>query len=87
MGDIDNGVVDCANWTPQLVAREVQRACEANGKSYFIPCSTMGGPESSYPGVYEEITKSIDIMSEKMFGKTQVWSESDLKEQSTVLSI
>jgi uroporphyrinogen-III decarboxylase len=67
MGDIDNGVVDREDWTPELVAREVRRACETNGKHYFIPCSTMGIPSSSYPGVYEEINKNIDKSSKLMF--------------------
>jgi hypothetical protein len=67
MGDIDNGVVDREDWTPELIAKEVRRACETNGKLYFIPNTTMGGPMSSYPGVYEETSKAIDKMSKEMF--------------------
>jgi hypothetical protein len=67
MGDIDNGVVDKADWTPDLIEKEVKRACETNGKKYYIPCSTMGGPASTFPGVYEAISKEIDKMSKKMF--------------------
>ena len=67
MGDIDNGVVDKADWTKELVEHEVRRACESNGKHYFIPCVTMGGPETTYPGVYEAVSEAIDKMSQEMF--------------------
>ncbi|MDY5100085.1 MAG: uroporphyrinogen decarboxylase family protein [Oscillospiraceae bacterium] len=67
MGDINNGVCDVADWTPELIEREVRRACETNGKHYFIPCLTMGGPMSTYPGVYECATEMINKMSKEMF--------------------
>jgi hypothetical protein len=67
MGDIDNGVIDRADCTPELVASEVKRACETNGKLYFIPCLTMGGPGSTYPGVYDTVTEEIKKMSKIMF--------------------
>jgi hypothetical protein len=67
MGDIDNGVVDRGDWTQELLAKEVKRACETNGKLYFIPNTTMGGPMSTFPGVYEAVSKEIDKMSKKMF--------------------
>ena len=67
MGDLDNGVIDKADWSPELVAREVRRACETNGKHYFIPCLAAGGPGSTYKGVYEAVSKEIDKMSKEMF--------------------
>jgi hypothetical protein len=67
MGDIDNSVVDRPDWTPDLIAKEVKRACETNGKLYFIPNTIMGGPMSTFPGVYEAVSKEIDKMSKKMF--------------------
>jgi hypothetical protein len=67
MGDIDNGVVDCENWTPELVTKEVRRACEGSGKLYFIPCLAAGGPGSTYPGVYEAVSAEIDKMSKELF--------------------
>jgi uroporphyrinogen-III decarboxylase len=67
MGDLNNGVLDRADWTPELIHREVERACRTNGKLYYIPCLTMGGPGSSYPGVYEAVTEEIDKMSKEMF--------------------
>jgi len=67
MGDIDNGVVDREDWSREVIAKEVRRACETNGKHYFIPNTAMGGPMSSYPGVYEAVSEEIDKMSKEMF--------------------
>ena len=67
MGDINNGTIDRVDWTPELVAKEVRRACETNGKLHYIPCVTMGGPETSFPGVYEAVSAEIDKMSKEMF--------------------
>ena len=67
MGDIDNGVVDREDWSREVIAREVRRACETNGKMYYIPNTTMGGPESTYPGVYDAVTEEIEKMSKEMF--------------------
>jgi uroporphyrinogen-III decarboxylase len=72
MGDLDNGVMDRADWTPELIRREVERACRNNGKLYFIPCLVMGGPGNIYPGVYMETTKEIDRMSGEMFGAKDI---------------
>ena len=67
MGDIDNGVVDREDWSREVIAKEVRRACETNGKHYFIPNTAMGGPVSTYPGVYEAVSEEIDKMSKEMF--------------------
>jgi hypothetical protein len=67
MGDLDNGILDKADWTPELVHTEVERACRNNGKLYYIPCMVMGGPGSIYPGVYEAVSEEIDRMSKEMF--------------------
>jgi len=67
MGDLDNGVLDKENWSREEIAQHVRRACETNGKLYFIPCLAAGGPGSTYPGVYEAITEEIDKMSKEMF--------------------
>jgi uroporphyrinogen-III decarboxylase len=67
MGDMDNGVLDREDWSREVVAREVRRACKTNGKFYYIPCLTMGGPGSTYPGVYEAVSEEIDKMSKEMF--------------------
>ncbi len=67
MGDINNSLVDREDWNQDLVAKEVKRACEQNGKHYFIPCITQGGKGAVYDGVYDAISKEIDKMSKIMF--------------------
>jgi uroporphyrinogen-III decarboxylase len=67
MGDLNNGTIDKEGWTPELVRDEVERACRTNGKKYYIPCLTMGGPGSVYPGVYEAVSAEIDRMSNVLF--------------------
>ena len=67
MGDIDNGIIDRVDWKREILAAEARRAVTTNGKMYYIPCCTMGGPESSYPGVYEALSEEIDKLSKEMF--------------------
>ena len=67
MGGIDNGKIDMASWTRELVHKEVYKACKEYGMKYFIPCSTMGGPGSIFPGVYEAVLEEIDMASSEMF--------------------
>jgi uroporphyrinogen-III decarboxylase len=67
MGDLNNGVLNKEDWTRELVRSEVERACRTNGKLYYIPCLVMGGPGSTYPGVYEAVDEEIDRMSKEMF--------------------
>jgi len=67
MGDINSGVVDFPAWTPEIAAREVERACKNCGKLYFIPCLTMGGDWSAFPGVYDAVSEAIGRISKEMF--------------------
>ncbi|WP_028305515.1 uroporphyrinogen decarboxylase family protein [Desulfitobacterium sp. PCE1] len=67
MGDIDSGYLDLPDWKPERCAEAVERACRRCGKKYFIPCLTMGGPDSIYPGVYAQVNQEIDRMSREMF--------------------
>ncbi len=67
MGGIDSASVDRPDWTPELIAQEVRKACEANGTKYYIPNTTMGGPESIFPGVYDAVTEEIAKISKEMF--------------------
>ena len=69
MGGVDSATVDFEGWTEEVVAQRVREACETYGKDkkYFIPCGSQGGAMSTYPGVYEEISKQIDVMSKEMF--------------------
>lgn len=66
MGDIDSGVVDSPAWTPEIVAKEVERACKNCGKLYFIPNLTQGLNLSSFPGVYDCASEAIDKTSKEM---------------------
>ena len=67
MGDLNSGVLDKADCPPELIRSEVERACRTNGKFYFIPSLTIGLPTSSYPGIYQAVSKEIDRMSGEMF--------------------
>ncbi|MBF7095629.1 uroporphyrinogen decarboxylase family protein [Alkalibacter mobilis] len=67
MGDLDSGTLDFPGWTPELISEHVERACKNNGKHYFIPCLTMGGPESLFPGAYAKVSEEIDKMSKEIF--------------------
>jgi hypothetical protein len=67
MGGLDNGKLDKADWSPELIRDAVEQVCRENGKHYFIPCLTVGGDVSAFPGVYEAVSAEIDRMSKEMF--------------------
>jgi len=67
MGALNNGIVDVPDWTDEHIAKIVENVCRECGKLYFIPCLTAGGPGSSFPGVYEAVSREIDKMSKIMF--------------------
>lgn len=67
MGGIDSASVDRPDWTPELVEKEVRRACEEYGTKYYIPCITQGLGISTFPGVYETASEAIDKVSKEMF--------------------
>ncbi len=69
MGGIDSAEIDFEGWTEEIIAEKVREACETFGKShhYYIPASSQGLPLSTYPGVYEVMTREIDNMSKEMF--------------------
>lgn len=66
-GGIDNGLVDRPDWSQENCMKVTREACESCGKLYFIPSTTMGGPDSTYPGVYDCVDECIDRMSREMF--------------------
>ena len=68
MGGIDSAKVDYEVWSRNVIAREVKRACDENGKYYFIPNASIGLPTSTYEGVYDVITQEIDKYSREVFG-------------------
>ena len=67
MGGIDSAEIDFQGWTPEIVAEKVDYACREFGKHYFIPGASQGLPMSTYPGVYEETDKQIDLCNKKYF--------------------
>ena len=67
MGGVDSATIDYPGWKPEDVAREVDRACRECGKLYFIPGASQGLAMSTFPGVYEETTRQIDLASKKYF--------------------
>ncbi|NLL39248.1 MAG: uroporphyrinogen decarboxylase [Clostridiales bacterium] len=67
MGGLNNGILDVHNWTEELIATHVEKVCRECGKLYFIPCLTAGGPGSTYPGVFEAVSKHVDRMSSLLF--------------------
>ena len=67
MGGLDSGAIDFPEWKPEICAEHVRKACQSCGKHYFIPCLTQGLGFSSFPGVYDEVSKQIDIISKEMY--------------------
>ena len=67
MGGIDSAKIDYEGWTKEVVAKEVKRACDENGKLYFIPSASQGLAVSTGPGVYEATTEAIDAYSKQVF--------------------
>ena len=67
MGGIDSDEVDVEGATRELIAQRVEEICRACGTKYFVPCTTMGGSDSLYPGVSDMVDEEIDRMSAIMF--------------------
>ncbi len=67
MGGIDSASVDHDGWNREEIKREVKRACDEFGTKYYIPCTSQGGPDSVYPGVYGVVTEEIDNYSKEVF--------------------
>jgi len=67
MGELDSGSLDHQDWDAKTIDEHVKRACATCGKHYFIPCLAQGLNVSSFPGVYDTVTESINKMSKKMF--------------------
>ncbi len=67
MGGIDSASVDFPDWTPEIIAEETAKTCKACGTKYFIPCTSQGGPMSTFPGVYQKVSEEIDKQSKLYF--------------------
>lgn len=67
MCGLDNGKYDTADWTREKIRNGLVDFFESVGTRYVIPCLTMGGAESTYPGVYDAVTEEIDRLSKTYF--------------------
>lgn len=72
MGNIDSGSVDFPEWTPEIIAEHVEKACRECGTKFFIPNLTQGMDFGSFPGAYEETSAAIERMSVKMFNDLKI---------------
>lgn len=64
MGGIENAMVDKPGWTEEEVIAEVNTALDfVHSKKYYIPCMTSGLNSSSFPGVYDIASRTIDERS------------------------
>ncbi len=59
MGGLDNGKYDKEDWTKEKVRAGYKELLEAAGCKYIIPGLTMGGPETTYPGLYEAVSEVL----------------------------
>lgn len=66
-GGLDNGKYDKPDWSVEKIHAGLDELLKATEGKYLIPALTMGGPESTYPGVYEAVTAEIDKFSEIYF--------------------
>lgn len=67
MGGIDSAKIDYEGWTREVIAKEVKRACDENGKVYFIPSASQGLAMSTFPNVYEVTSAEIEKYSKEVF--------------------
>ncbi len=68
LGEIESRVIDIPEWTPEAVAKEVERACRKIGpRRCFIPCLTAGVPFSHFRGVDAAVYENVDRMSKELF--------------------
>ena len=67
MAGLDNGKYDMEDWSREKIRNGLKELFAAAGTRYLIPCLTMGGPGSTYPGVYEAVTEEIDVLSKEYF--------------------
>lgn len=66
MGNLDNGRLDKEEWSREEISLAVRESCNECGKLYYIPCLIIGGPSSSYPGVYDTISEEINKINEEI---------------------
>lgn len=71
MGGVEASVVDCEDWTEDVIRAEVVRACrEYHEGGCFIPCLTYGGELNIYPGVMDVIKDEVRNQNRIYFPET-----------------
>ena len=67
-GGLDNGKLDKAGWKKEEITAALTDLIEkTRGGKGLIPGMTMGGPGSTFPGVYEWASEEIDRLSSIYF--------------------
>ena len=64
---MDSGKFDEPNWSEEKIRAGLEHLVEWAGKDYLIPGLSQGGNQSTFPGVYDAVTREIDKLSEKYF--------------------
>ena len=66
-GGIDNGKFDREDWNLEAMRAALRALVEKSGGKYLIPGFTMGGPGTTYPGIYDALTEEIHMLSKEWF--------------------
>ncbi|HBN56390.1 MAG TPA: uroporphyrinogen decarboxylase, partial [Lachnospiraceae bacterium] len=66
-GGLDNGKYDKADWSKEAIHNGLKELFETAGTKNLIPSLTMGGPGSTFDGVYDFVTDEIRAFSKLYF--------------------
>jgi len=66
-GGLNNGKYDHEGWTDDEVRKGLGDLLASCGPLYLIPALTMGGPETTYPGLYERVDELIGEFDSQYF--------------------
>ena len=66
-GGLDNGKYDKADWSKEAIHNGLKELFETAGTKHLIPSLTMGGPGSTFDGVYDFVTDEIRSFSKLYF--------------------
>jgi len=66
-GGLDNGKFDKKDWSREAIHQGLKSLFETAGTKFLIPSLTMGGPGSTFDGVYDTVTDEINAFSKIYF--------------------
>ena len=66
-GGLDNGKYDKADWSKEAIHNGLKNLFETAGTKHLIPSLTMGGPGSTFDGVYDFVSDEIRAFSKIYF--------------------